>query len=196
MRSGNVIRETRETKIDLTIDLDGSGRADVESGIGFFNHMLTLLAAHGRFDLVLNCDGDIEVDGHHSVEDIGIALGQAVHKALGDKKGITRYGTFFLPMDETLVMVSLDISGRPFLVYDAGGAMAPMIGKYDTELTEEFLRAFAFNAGITLHVKVMYGTNSHHKVEAIFKALGHALHAAVKINPEMADEIPSTKGML
>lgn len=196
MRSGNVIRETRETKIDLTIDLDGSGRADVESGIGFFNHMLTLLAAHGRFDLVLNCDGDIEVDGHHSVEDIGIALGQAVHKALGDKKGITRYGTFFLPMDETLVMVSLDISGRPFLVYDAGGAMAPMIGQYDTELTEEFLRAFAFNAGITLHVKVMYGTNSHHKVEAIFKALGRALHAAVKINPEMADEIPSTKGML
>ncbi len=196
MRSGNVIRETRETKIDLTIDLDGSGRADVESGIGFFNHMLTLFAAHGRFDLVLNCAGDIEVDGHHSVEDIGIALGQAVHKALGDKKGITRYGTFFLPMDETLVMVSLDISGRPFLVYDAGGAMAPMIGKYDTELTEEFLRAFAFNAGITLHVKVMYGTNSHHKVEAIFKALGHALHDAVKINPETADEIPSTKGML
>ena len=196
MRSGNVIRETRETKIDLTIDLDGSGRADVESGIGFFNHMLTLLAAHGRFDLVLNCDGDIEVDGHHSVEDIGIALGQAVHKALGDKKGLTRYGTFFLPMDETLVMVSLDISGRPFLVYDAGGEMAPMIGQYDTELTEEFLRAFAFNAGITLHVKVMYGTNSHHKVEAIFKALGRALHAAVKINPETADEIPSTKGML
>ena len=196
MRSGNVIRETRETKIDLTIDSDGSGRADVESGIGFFNHMLTLLAAHGRFDLVLNCAGDIEVDGHHSVEDIGIALGQAVHKALGDKKGITRYGTFFLPMDETLVMVSLDISGRPFLVYDAGGAMAPMIGQYDTELTEEFLRAFAFNAGITLHVKVMYGTNSHHKVEAIFKALGRALHAAVKINPETADEIPSTKGML
>lgn len=196
MRSGNVIRETRETKIDLTIDLDGSGRADVESSIGFFNHMLTLLAAHGRFDLVLNCAGDIEVDGHHSVEDIGIALGQAVHKALGDKKGITRYGTFFLPMDETLVMVSLDISGRPFLVYDAGGAMAPMIGQYDTELTEEFLRAFAFNAGITLHVKVMYGTNSHHKVEAIFKALGRALHAAVKINPETADEIPSTKGML
>lgn len=196
MRSGNVIRETRETKIDLTIDLDGSGRADVESGIGFFNHMLTLLAAHGRLDLVLNCAGDIEVDGHHSVEDIGIALGQAVHKALGDKKGITRYGTFFLPMDETLVMVSLDISGRPFLVYDAGGEMAPMIGQYDTELTEEFLRAFAFNAGITLHVKVMYGTNSHHKVEAIFKALGRALHAAVKINPETADEIPSTKGML
>ena len=196
MRSANIIRETKETKIDLTIDLDGTGRGDIASGIGFFDHMLNLFTAHGRFDMVLNCDGDTEVDGHHSVEDIGIALGQAVQKALGDKKGITRYGTFFLPMDETLVMVSLDISGRPFLVYDAGGAMAPMIGQYDTELTEEFLRAFAFNAGITLHVKVMYGTNSHHKVEAIFKALGHALHAAVKINPETADEIPSTKGML
>ena len=196
MRSANIIRETKETRIDLTIDLDGTGRGDIASGIGFFDHMLNLFTAHGRFDMVLNCDGDTEVDGHHSVEDIGIALGQAVQKALGDKKGITRYGTFFLPMDETLVMVSLDISGRPFLVYDAGGAMAPMIGQYDTELTEEFLRAFAFNAGITLHVKVMYGTNSHHKVEAIFKALGHALHDAVRINPETADEIPSTKGVL
>ncbi len=196
MRSANIIRETRETRIDLTVDLDGTGRGDISSGIGFFDHMLNLFTSHGRFDMVLNCDGDIEVDGHHSVEDIGIALGQAVRKALGDKKGITRYGTFFLPMDETLVMVSLDISGRPFLVYDAGGAMAPMIGQYDTELTEEFLRAFAFNAGITLHVRVMYGTNSHHKVEAIFKALGHALHDAVRINPEASNEIPSTKGML
>ncbi len=141
----------------------------------------------------MGCNGDIKVDGHHSVEDIGIALGEAVKQALGDKKGINRYGTFYLPMDETLVMVSLDISGRPFLVYDSGGPMAPMIGGYDTELTEEFLRAFAFNAGITLHVKVMYGTNSHHKVEAIFKALGHALRTAVKIDPEAADEIPSTK---
>lgn len=196
MRSANIRRETKETKIDLTVELDGSGRANIETGVGFFNHMLNLMAAHGRMDLVVNCQGDIEVDGHHSVEDIGIALGQAVGKALGDKKGITRYGTFFLPMDETLVLVSLDISGRPFLVYDAGGPMAPMIGQYDTELTEEFLRAFAFNAGITLHVKVMYGTNSHHKVEAIFKALGRALHQAVAINPETANEIPSTKGML
>lgn len=195
MRTGNIIRETKETKIDLTIDLDGKGHTDIDTGIGFFNHMLTLFAAHGRFDLVLSCAGDIEVDGHHSVEDIGIALGQAVQKALGDKKGITRYGTFFLPMDETLAQVSLDISGRPFLVYD-GGEMAPMIGQYDTELTEEFLRAFAFNAGITLHVRVLYGTNSHHKVEAIFKALGRALRAAVKIDPETAGEIPSTKGML
>lgn len=196
MRSANIIRETKETKIDLTVDLDGTGRGDIDSGIGFFDHMLALFTAHSRLDMVLNCKGDTAVDGHHSVEDIGIALGQAVCRALGDKKGITRYGTFFLPMDETLVMVSMDISGRPFLVYDAGGAMAPMIGGYDTELTEEFLRAFAFNAGITLHVKIMYGTNSHHKVEAVFKALGHALHTAVRINPEAADEIPSTKGVL
>lgn len=196
MRTGKVIRETKETSIDLTISLDGRGVSDIDTGIGFFDHMLNLFAAHGRMDLVVGCNGDINVDGHHSVEDIGIALGEAVKQALGDKKGINRYGTFYLPMDETLVMVSLDISGRPFLVYDAGGPMAPMIGSYDTELTEEFLRAFAFNAGITLHVKVMYGTNSHHKVEAIFKALGHALRTAVKIDPEAADEIPSTKGML
>ena len=195
MRSYNIIRTTKETDIDLTIDLDGTGRTNIETGIGFFDHMLTLFAAHGRFDLVLKCKGDIEVDGHHSVEDIGIALGQAVANALGDKKGITRYGTFYLPMDETLALVSLDISGRAYLVYD-GGEMAPMIGQYDTELTEEFLRAFAFNAGITLHAKVLYGSNSHHKVEAIFKALGHALHDAVKINPETANEIPSAKGML
>ncbi|MBO6244680.1 MAG: imidazoleglycerol-phosphate dehydratase HisB [Anaerovibrio sp.] len=196
MRTGKVIRETKETSIDLTISLDGRGVSDIDTGIGFFDHMLNLFAAHGRMDLVVGCNGDTDVDGHHSVEDIGIALGEAVKQALGDKKGINRYGTFYLPMDETLVIVSLDISGRPFLVYDAGGPMAPMIGSYDTELTEEFLRAFAFNAGITLHVKVMYGTNSHHKVEAIFKALGHALRTAVKIDPEAADEIPSTKGML
>lgn len=196
MRTGHIIRKTKETAIDLTIDLDGNGKqVSVNSGIGFFDHMLNLFAAHGRFDLVLDCDGDIEVDGHHSVEDIGIALGQAVKEALGDKKGITRYASFYLPMDETLALVALDISGRPFLVYD-GTEMAPMIGNYDTELTEEFLRAFAFNAGITLHVKILYGSNSHHKVEAIFKALGHALHDAVKINPETADEIPSTKGLL
>ena len=196
MRTGHIIRKTKETAINLTIDLDGNGKqVSVNSGIGFFDHMLNLFAAHGRFDLVLDCDGDIEVDGHHSVEDIGIALGQAVKEALGDKKGITLYASFYLPMDETLALVALDISGRPFLVYD-GTEMAPMIGNYDTELTEEFLRAFAFNAGITLHVKILYGSNSHHKVEAIFKALGHALHDAVKINPETADEIPSTKGLL
>ena len=195
MRTGKVIRETRESAIDLTVNLDGQGVSDIDTGIGFFDHMLNLLASHGRLDLVVGCSGDIEVDGHHSVEDIGIAFGEALKQALGDKRGINRYGTFFLPMDESLVMVSLDISGRAYLVYDAGGPMAPMIGDYDTELTEEFLRALAFNAGITLHVKVLYGTNSHHKVEAIFKALGHALRQAVERDPRV-DGVPSTKGVL
>ena len=195
MRSARINRQTKETNIELTIELDGRGKTMIETGIGFFDHMLNLFASHGRFDLVLNCKGDLEVDGHHTVEDIGIALGQAVREALGDKVGITRYASFYLPMDESLAFVALDISGRSYLVYD-GGEMAPMIGSYDSELTEEFLRAFAFNAGITLHAKVVYGSNSHHKVEAIFKALGHALHDAVKINPEAADELPSTKGML
>lgn len=195
MRSARINRQTKETNIELTIELDGRGKTMIETGIGFFDHMLNLFASHGRFDLVLNCKGDLEVDGHHTVEDIGIALGQAVREALGDKVGITRYASFYLPMDESLAFVALDISGRSYLVYDCG-EMAPMIGSYDSELTEEFLRAFAFNAGITLHAKVLYGSNSHHKVEAIFKALGHALHDAVKINPEAADELPSTKGML
>ena len=195
MRSARINRQTKETNIELTIELDGRGKTMIETGIGFFDHMLNLFASHGRFDLVLNCKGDLEVDGHHTVEDIGIALGQAVREALGDKVGITRYASFYLPMDESLAFVALDISGRSYLVYD-GGEMAPMIGSYDSKLTEEFLRAFAFNAGITLHAKVLYGSNSHHKVEAIFKALGHALHDAVKINPEAADELPSTKGML
>ena len=195
MRSARINRQTKETNIELTIELDGRGKTMIETGIGFFDHMLNLFASHGRFDLVLNCKGDLEVDGHHTVEDIGIALGQAVREALGDKVGITRYASFYLPMDESLAFVALDISGRSYLVYD-GGEMAPMIGSYDSELTEEFLRAFAFNAGITLHAKVLYCSNSHHKVEAIFKALGHALHDAVKINLEAADELPSTKGML
>ncbi len=193
-RSSKVLRKTGETDIDLTICLDGKGHTDIDSGIGFFDHMLTLFTVHGHFDMVMSCKGDINVDGHHSVEDIGIALGQAVKEALGDKAGINRYGTFFMPMDESLILVSLDISNRPYLVYD-GGEMAPMIGDYDTELTEEFLRAFAFNAGITLHVKVLYGKNSHHKVEGIFKALGHALHIASSKNPEIQGVL-STKGML
>lgn len=194
MRAGEIFRETNETRIDLKINLDGSGETEIDTGIGFFNHMLNLFAAHGRFDLRVECDGDLEVDGHHSVEDIGIALGQAIKNALGDKRGINRYGTFFLPMDETLALVSLDISGRPFLVFDAGN-FAPMIGNFDSELTEEFLRAVAFNAGITLHVKILYGKNSHHKVEAIFKALGHALRIATEYD-EKNTGIPSTKGIL
>ena len=193
-RTAAVERKTAETSIKLVLNLDGSGKGIIDSGIGFFDHMLNLMTVHGLMDLTLACDGDLEVDGHHSVEDIGIAMGQAFRQAIGDKAGICRYGTFYLPMDETLALVSLDISGRPFLVYDGGG-MAPMIGGFDTELTEEFLRAFAFNAGITLHVKVLYGTNSHHKVEAIFKALGHALRIAVENDPRV-DGIPSTKGTL
>ncbi len=194
MREAQVERKTAETSIRLSLELDGKGISNVDTGIGFFDHMLTLFAAHGLFDLTLDCDGDIEVDGHHSVEDIGIALGTAVRQALGDKAGIHRYGTFYLPMDEALAFVSLDISGRPFLVYD-GGDLSPMIGDYDTELTEEFLRAFAVHAGITLHVRVLYGRNSHHKIEGIFKALGHALRIAVEKDPRV-EGIPSTKGVL
>ena len=194
LRKAQIQRATKETNINISINLDGEGVSNINTGIGFFNHMLTLFASHGRFDLDVDCNGDIEVDGHHSVEDIGIALGSAIKEALGDKRGINRYGTFYLPMDEALAFISLDISGRPYLVYD-GGEMTSMIGSYDTELTEEFLRALAFNAGLTLHVKILYGRNSHHKVEAIFKALGHALRIAVENDPRMND-IPSTKGVL
>ena len=194
MRIGKINRSTNETKIDVEINLDGVGKTEINSGVGFFNHMLNLFAAHGQFDLKIFCAGDLEVDAHHSIEDIGIALGTALKNALGDKRGITRYGTFFLPMDETLALVSLDISGRPFLVCEVG-ELAPMIGNFDTELVEEFLRAFAFNAGITLHVKIFYGKNSHHKVEAIFKALGHALRTAVTVD-EKIKGVPSTKGVL
>ena len=193
MRIGKISRETRETKVDVEINLDG-GENKISTGIGFFDHMLNLFAAHGHFGLNVNCAGDLEVDGHHSVEDIGICLGAAIKNALGDKCGINRYGTFFLPMDETLALVSLDISGRPFLVCELG-ELAPMIGNFDTELVEEFLRAFAFNAGLTLHAKILYGKNSHHKVEGIFKALGHALRIAVDINDKVQG-VPSTKGIL
>ncbi|MCR5757572.1 MAG: imidazoleglycerol-phosphate dehydratase HisB [Selenomonas sp.] len=193
-READIKRETAETRIALHLNLDGTGKSRIDSGIGFFDHMLNLMTAHGLMDLDVRCDGDLEVDGHHSVEDIGIALGDAFKEAIGDKKGICRYGTFYLPMDESLAFVSLDISGRPFLVYD-GGEMAPLVGGFDTELVEEFLRAFAVHAGITLHVKVLYGSNTHHKIEAVFKALGHALRIAVSQDPKVKG-VPSTKGML
>ena len=193
-RYGEIKRQTAETNISLQLDLDGTGQGKISSGIGFFDHMMNLMTAHGQLDLTLTCQGDLNVDGHHSVEDIGIALGEAFKQAIGDKRGICRYGTFYLPMDESLAFVTLDISGRPFLVYD-GGEMAPQVGGFDTELTEEFLRAFAMHAGITLHVKILYGTNTHHKIEAIFKALGHALRQAVSLDPQVTG-IPSTKGML
>ncbi len=194
MRIGKIERKTKETQIEVSINLDGEGKSDIKSGIGFFDHMLTLFAAHGCFDLTVKCNGDIEVDGHHTVEDIGIALGDAFLEAIGNRAGINRYGTFYLPMDEALAFVSLDLSNRPYLVYD-GGEMAPMIGAFDTELAEEFLRAFAVHGGITLHAKVLYGKNSHHKVEALFKALGHALRIATEKDLR-ATGIPSTKGVL
>lgn len=194
MRQGEIQRKTTETDVQVDLKLDGSGESTVDTGIGFFDHMLTLFARHGLFDLTVKCRGDLAVDGHHSVEDVGIALGEAVRRALGDKAGIARYASFYVPMDEALAFVAVDISGRPFLVYD-GGHMAPQIGAYDTELTEEFLRAFAFHAGITLHVKVLYGNNSHHKVEAVFKALGHALYEAVRVRGDIKGVL-STKGTL
>lgn len=195
IRTGKVVRRTAETKIAVELNVDGQGKAAIETGIGFFDHMLTLLAAHGCFDLTVKAEGDLQVDGHHTVEDAGIALGQAFARAAGDKQGIARYGSFFLPMDETLALVALDFSGRPLLVYDGGGPMTPMIGDYDTELTEEFLRAFAVNAGLTLHVKVLYGANSHHKVEAVFKGLGHALRIALTKDLRVQG-VMSTKGVL
>lgn len=194
MRKAAINRKTMETDVKVKLNIDGSGKNDIATGIGFFDHMLTLFSRHGLFDLTVDCDGDLLVDGHHSVEDIGIALGKAFAEALGDKQGIARYGSFYIPMDEALAFVALDISGRPFLVYE-GGEMTPVVGDYDTELTEEFLRAFAFNAGITLHAKILYGGNSHHKTEALFKALGHALRAAVTVDSKIKGVL-STKGVL
>ena len=194
MRCAEVSRRTGETDINISLDLDGQGTSNLDIGMGFFEHMLNLFTTHGQFNLKVECSGDLFVDGHHSVEDIGIALGQAFTKAMGDKVGIKRYGTAFVPMDEALIMVSLDLSGRAFLNYDVL-VKAQMIGDYDTELTEEFLRAFAFNAGITLHVKMMAGSNSHHIVEGVFKALARALREALTID-ERIQGVMSTKGML
>ncbi|MBQ4421874.1 MAG: imidazoleglycerol-phosphate dehydratase HisB [Schwartzia sp.] len=159
MRKAEKKRKTAETFVRVSVNLDGKGESKIDTGVGFFDHMLTLFAKHGAFDLTVKCDGDLAVDGHHSIEDIGIVLGEAFKEALGDKAGIARYGSFYVPMDEALAFAALDISGRPYLVYD-GGEMAPVVGAYDTELTEEFLRAFAFNAGITLHAKILYGNNN------------------------------------
>lgn len=192
MRRSEISRNTKETKINISLDLDGQGRYNIKTGIGFFDHMLTALCVHGGFDLDVSVDGDLYVDGHHTVEDIGIVLGQAFKEALGDVKGIARYGTSFIPMDESLGFCCLDISNRPFLVYECSFS-DPRTGEYDNCLTEEFMRAFAFNAGITLHLKCPYGSNDHHKNEAMFKALAHALKDAVKIN---GGEILSTKGVL
>lgn len=194
MRSAEIKRQTAETDITATLSIDGVGKSNIVTGIGFFDHMLILFAKHGFFDLKLIIDGDLDVDGHHTVEDAGIVLGQALTKALGDKSGIKRYGTAFVPMDEALIMVSLDISGRPFLAFDVD-IPSERIGNFDSELTEEFLRALAVHAGLTLHVKMMAGKNSHHIVEGVFKALGRALDEATRKDERIVG-VMSTKGML
>lgn len=192
-RTAQITRTTKETDITLKLDLDGGARADVNTGIGFLDHMLTALAVHGGFSLELSCKGDLHVDGHHTAEDIGIVLGLAFKEALGDKAGIMRYGSAYIPMDEALAFCSLDISARPFLVFNAQFTNE-RVGEFDTCLTEEFMRAFAFNAGITLHLRVEYGSNDHHKIEALFKAMAYALKAAMKRNDD--GSVVSTKGVL
>ena len=195
MRRSEIIRKTNETDITLKIDLDGKGEYDINSGCGFLDHMLTLFAKHGRFNLTVNCVGDKEVDFHHTTEDIAICLGQAFKYALGDKKGIVRYGDIILPMDETLILSAVDVSGRSFLNLELD-IPAEKVGDFDTELCEEFFRAFVFNAGISLHVSQLAGKNSHHVIEATFKAVARVLKNAVAIDPTLAGEIPSSKGVL
>ena len=195
MRTAEVYRKTAETDIALTLNLDGTGKSEIVSGVGFMDHMLTLFAKHGRFDLSLDCRGDTEVDYHHSAEDIGICLGKAFAEALGDKKGIRRYGFFILPMDEALVLSALDFSGRCYLNFDAK-MPAQRVGDFDTELVEEFWWAFVRNADCTLHIKEFEGTNTHHLIEAIFKCVARSMREAVSIDEAAKDEIPSTKGVL
>ncbi|MBQ8004980.1 MAG: imidazoleglycerol-phosphate dehydratase HisB [Clostridia bacterium] len=195
MRESKIQRKTAETNIELTINLDGSGKSNIDSGCGFLDHMLTLFARHGRFDLYLSCKGDTDVDYHHTAEDIGICLGDAIANALGDKKGICRYGTVILPMDEALITAAIDVSGRSCLCY---GLDIPTekVGDFDTELCEEFWQAFVRNSNITLHLVQNAGKNSHHIIEGAFKAAARALRAAVSLDKDFPDEIPSTKGVL
>lgn len=195
MRSYEIKRTTKETDITLSLCLDGKGESNIDSGNGFMNHMLTLFARHGGFDLSVTCNGDIEVDFHHSAEDIGICLGKALSSALGDMKGIYRYGHIILPMDEALILAAVDISGRSHLSFDLP-LPSSRVGDFDTELVEEFFEAFVRNAGITLHIKELSGTNTHHIIEGCFKAVGRVLKMAVAIDAANADKIPSTKGVL
>ncbi|MCE5343570.1 MAG: imidazoleglycerol-phosphate dehydratase HisB [Eubacteriales bacterium] len=195
MRTATISRKTAETDIDLTLNLDGTGEATTTTGCGFLDHMLTLFARHGRFNLTVRCNGDTGVDDHHTVEDIGIALGQALRQALGDMRGVTRYGDVLLPMDESLALVALDLSGRGTLIWSAD-MPTPKVGTFDTELGKEFFLALTREAKITLHVHLLTGENSHHILEAIFKGFGRALRKAVAIDPACANEIPSTKGTL
>ena len=192
MREGFIKRETKETQIELSLNIDGQGTCRIDTGIGFFDHMLTAFSVHSGFDLEVKCKGDLKVDSHHSIEDIGIVLGQAFGLALSDKTGIARYGNFTIPMDEVLASCCVDISGRPFLVFHAEFGDY-RLGEMDSAMVEEFFRAFAMNAGVTLHINLAYGKNDHHKAEAIFKAFAHAIKAAVRME---GNEILSSKGSL
>ncbi len=195
MRQATISRTTGETRIELAIDLDGTGRSDISTGIGFLDHMLTLLARHSLIDLAIKAIGDTHVDFHHTTEDVGIALGQAVSQALGDKRGITRYADVHMPMDETLTRVAVDISGRAYLVFRTEFSAAK-IGEFDTELVREWFQGFASHSGMTLHVETLYGINNHHIAESCFKGLARVLRRAIEIDARMADHVPSTKGTL
>jgi imidazoleglycerol-phosphate dehydratase len=195
MRKGAVTRKTSETEISVELDLDGAGAAKIATGVGFFDHMLDQLARHSLIDMTVSAKGDLHIDDHHTVEDVGIALGQALRQALGDKRGLTRYADCLLPMDETLTRVAVDVSGRPFLVFRTEFPTAK-IGTFDTELVREFFQAFAMHGGLTLHVETLYGLNSHHIAEACFKGVARVLGAALAIDPRQAARVPSTKGAL
>ena len=195
MRTAEIIRKTAETEISLKLNLDGRGESDIATSVGFLDHMLTLFAKHGRFDLTLECQGDTWVDDHHSVEDVGIALGMAFAQALGDKRGVARYGSCILPMDEALILTAVDLSGRAYLGFDLR-IPTPFVGTFDTELVEEFFWAFVRSAACTLHLRRLAGKNSHHIIEGAFKSAARSLRAAVRIEEQFKDEIPSTKGVL
>ena len=195
MRTANISRKTAETDITVEINIDGTGEYDIKTGAGFFDHMLDQLSRHSLIDMKVRCDGDLHIDAHHTTEDVGIALGQALNMALGDRKGITRYASIDLAMDETLTRAALDVSGRPFLVWDVEFS-APKVGDYDTELFREFFQAFSQHAGITLHVTNHYGENNHHIAETCFKAVARTLRTAMEIDQRQADRVPSTKGSL
>ncbi|MCQ2447192.1 MAG: imidazoleglycerol-phosphate dehydratase HisB [Clostridia bacterium] len=195
MRRAEISRKTAETDISLALTLDGTGKSDIQSGVGFLDHMLTLFARHGRFDLAVKCTGDTYVDDHHTVEDIGIALGDAFRTALGDKRGIVRYGDTTLPMDESLILTAVDISGRSYLGFDLP-LPSQKVGSFDTELVKEFWQAFTMNAGLALHIRLLSGDNTHHIIEGAFKSAARSLRKAVAIDPDFKDEIPSTKGVL
>lgn len=195
MRASEILRSTKETKIALRLELDSSGMSEISTGCGFLDHMLTLFAAHGRFGLAVKCEGDYHVDFHHTVEDVGICLGQAFAQALGDKKGITRYGSFILPMDEALILTAIDFSGRAYLGWEMN-IIPQKVGDFDTELAQEFWLGFTRNAQCTLHFRQLAGTNAHHIIEGAFKSAGRSIAQAVRIDAEHAEEIPSTKGVI